>query len=686
MKTRDRNKYLFFFVLFFLLGCQFFVYLNDTPRVYPLDDAYIHFVYARNMAAGSGLCFNPGETSFGTSSPLWVMILALCARAGADLYIAALVLSFCAHFLSAMLIFVLCSELGDSLQKTWYPHAAALLYLACGNMTWLSLSGMETAFFHMTCLCCVCLYVKRGYGLLTALAAGMVLLCRITGLFLVLPLCLTACVNSKKRIVSVCVTFLMIVPYYLYHRVVTGLFFPVTARGKLLTYVDGGWDPDRIAHYVFAAVKYLYLYEPVYVALIIFAVTGAFFFIASGRTGSCNREGTAVIFVWGVVHFTAHAVLFRTLNQNIRYLSVLFPLLSLLGTLGVSRVIRDPRIGYAVLCAMIAFSLGNQVSWQRLYKKNTIHMEQVYAACARWINGHSTDRIIAAFDIGFIKYITDRIVVDLGGVTSAEVHPYLATHDAGRYVRNKDVSLIVYSRMPDCDVWPGIYRSVFDRAALLKEQKLATFAAGFYEVPAISHSFQLDVIRIAAWVKPTEQGVREFFYVTAIPRNARSPVTIGRTMELLGLSLDRGYVYIVRNMVQGVRLTYYWRASGPVEEKPIVRTRFINRCSGEVVFDKSHIPTHDVFPPELWGPGKIVREEHVVWLPDTAPPGRYDVWVTDGEKEGADRNPAAVVPRPGASGKGRGSPVFLSPGSKKQSDETHRPSIFIERGDMKILY
>jgi hypothetical protein len=37
------------------------------------EDAYITFRYARNLAAGEGLVYNPGERVFGVSSPLWTL-------------------------------------------------------------------------------------------------------------------------------------------------------------------------------------------------------------------------------------------------------------------------------------------------------------------------------------------------------------------------------------------------------------------------------------------------------------------------------------------------------------------------------------------------------------------------------------------------------------------------------------
>ena len=41
-----------------------------------MDDTFIHLQYARNLRARGELAFNPGEPSLGTTSPLWVLLLA----------------------------------------------------------------------------------------------------------------------------------------------------------------------------------------------------------------------------------------------------------------------------------------------------------------------------------------------------------------------------------------------------------------------------------------------------------------------------------------------------------------------------------------------------------------------------------------------------------------------------------
>ncbi len=49
------------------------------PRL-PLDDAYIFLTYARHLATAGQFSFNPGEVSYGFSSPAYVMVLAAAAR------------------------------------------------------------------------------------------------------------------------------------------------------------------------------------------------------------------------------------------------------------------------------------------------------------------------------------------------------------------------------------------------------------------------------------------------------------------------------------------------------------------------------------------------------------------------------------------------------------------------------
>src|SRR5688572_27390620 len=53
------------------------VWLLSGALGFPLDDSWIHLQFARNLADGRGLAYNPGELVTGSTAPLWTALLAL---------------------------------------------------------------------------------------------------------------------------------------------------------------------------------------------------------------------------------------------------------------------------------------------------------------------------------------------------------------------------------------------------------------------------------------------------------------------------------------------------------------------------------------------------------------------------------------------------------------------------------
>src|ERR1700692_4517572 len=91
---------------------------------HPIDDAYITFRYARNLAEGLGLVYNPGEWVLGTPTPLWAILLAGGYRlGGTDLpWLANAVSALCDAGSAALLV-----QFG--LRMGWRPAGAALVGL-----------------------------------------------------------------------------------------------------------------------------------------------------------------------------------------------------------------------------------------------------------------------------------------------------------------------------------------------------------------------------------------------------------------------------------------------------------------------------------------------------------------------------------------------------------------------------
>jgi hypothetical protein len=110
---------------------------------HPADDAYITFRYARNLAAGAGFVYNPGEPVLGTSTPLFTLLLAAAAWCGAGIPETA----FALGILGDLLVI---TAVHRALRRSGLPLAAdiaGLLLAALPLYVFHSLSGMETSLY-----------------------------------------------------------------------------------------------------------------------------------------------------------------------------------------------------------------------------------------------------------------------------------------------------------------------------------------------------------------------------------------------------------------------------------------------------------------------------------------------------------------------------------------------------------
>src|SRR4051812_17012174 len=108
-----------------------------------IDDAYISFRYARNLDAGRGLTFNPGEHVEGYTNYLWTLLLAGAFRVGLSPEGFSYVLSVASTGVAALATIRIGRVLsGTSNVAIW---AAVLL---CTNAAFITFgtSGLETMF------------------------------------------------------------------------------------------------------------------------------------------------------------------------------------------------------------------------------------------------------------------------------------------------------------------------------------------------------------------------------------------------------------------------------------------------------------------------------------------------------------------------------------------------------------
>ena len=193
----------------------FFMYLWE----YRGDDTYIPLVYARNLANGYGFSFNPGEPSYGFTSPLWVIMLSLFYFFSfVDLLLVAKLLSLVFSILSIPLIYLLTKNL------TRNRKIALLVAIFWTLEPWFirwGAFGIETSFFTFLVLCGL-LFLQRDERI-AAIFLGLAFLTRPEA-FLFLPLLIIK--GKGKKILPSLIFLIIALPWLFYSQLTFGTVFP----------------------------------------------------------------------------------------------------------------------------------------------------------------------------------------------------------------------------------------------------------------------------------------------------------------------------------------------------------------------------------------------------------------------------------------------------------------------------
>lgn len=125
---------------------------------FPLDDTWIHLQFARNLAAGEGLSYNPGDLVTGSTAPLWTALLSLLFLLPGSEVLWAKTLGISCYLGTLHATFRFAREL-----EVPRPLAifATLLTLATARLVWSALSGMEVHLFALLSLWGMILHLRE---------------------------------------------------------------------------------------------------------------------------------------------------------------------------------------------------------------------------------------------------------------------------------------------------------------------------------------------------------------------------------------------------------------------------------------------------------------------------------------------------------------------------------------------
>jgi hypothetical protein len=396
------------------------------------DDGFIHLQYAKNLIEHGEFAFNAGERSFGTTSPLWVMALAaIGARLSnpESMVDVSRVLSWLAAFATLFVFYRLARAAGCS--RTVALCATTALAADAWFARWSAL-GMESsaAMLAATVLALTSLHAAETtagaarFG--AALAVGALLRPEI---YLAAPVFVLAFLTMHPRprvravVVALLVAGALLVPWLLFAKWHMGSFLPNTAGAK-----SGGVIGNPLVFMAkFAPVGKIVIATQAVAVLAMVADV-----VISRRHAVVFDRRLRFCVLWMVALPIAYVVF--DIQILSRYLMLITPAVCVVGWRSLEQVVDEQ---HATRIAVVAAALA-VLSNAALYARVVLQPSREFSAdltgpmtdLAVFLRDNSPpEAVVAAADIGYLAFYSQRRVLDLGGLVEPETGKLREAHD-----------------------------------------------------------------------------------------------------------------------------------------------------------------------------------------------------------------------------------------------------------------
>jgi hypothetical protein len=419
---------------------------------YPLDDAWIHQTYARNWAETGQLAYVAGMPSAGSTAPLWTLLLSVAYRLQLDPYLWTMLLGALLLAISAWLLSRLAERLFPNRSRvSWLVGLACVLEW---HLIWAAASGMETLLFIALALALIDRLWADSSGWIIGLLGGLLILTRPEGLLLFALVLAALTIRSGRagsiEAVKAAGMFLIVLtPAIIFNLQTSGSIFPNTFYAKQSEYAEllsslPRWLSSIGNMLVAPLAGGLLLLIPGLVWWIMTSLRGVRRTTKQSPTNEkiASQQALAMTFskwlplVWMFGHVAVYALRLPVSYQHGRYLLPIIPIVLLYGIVGTVRLLdgvkarstrpltRLLRRAYA-LTIVVVFALFVPIG-AAAFATDVAIINDEMVAVAQWLDRNTPpDAIIAAHDIGAIGYFTRRPILDLAGLISPEVIPFI---------------------------------------------------------------------------------------------------------------------------------------------------------------------------------------------------------------------------------------------------------------------
>ncbi|HEY2291242.1 MAG TPA: hypothetical protein VGM86_11125 [Thermoanaerobaculia bacterium] len=407
---------------------------------FPLDDSWIHLQFARNLAHGAGLSYNPGEFVTGSTAPLWTALLAVLFPLPGSVLLWTQLLGIVLYLAGIDATWRLSRELGLG---EGLSALAAALTLATSWLVWSALSGMEIPLFILLSLWGMILHLRERADPdrppLSPAVLAVAVLARPEGVLLLLLAFLdrllvfaddpSGAARWRRPSIRVLLTgaglaACAVAGSFLLYGWAGGSVLPTTYAAK-----GGGEVRHLLPDFRYLSNVLGLFFRPQPWATLLAAGGAA---ALAGRLGTPRDRGLLpALWLFGMP--LAYSLLTpgptKMLGNFGRYYFPLFPVLIVLAVLALEpltrlRLARPLRIVLGALgaAALLAPTIAVLIQGERFYVQNVANVQESDVAVAGWLAGHvPPDAVLAVNDIGAIKYLLPNRIVDLASIATPEI-------------------------------------------------------------------------------------------------------------------------------------------------------------------------------------------------------------------------------------------------------------------------
>lgn len=411
-----------------LAGGLYFAAAALTFRAgFPLDDAWIHQTYARNLVQTGQWAFVPGQPSAGSTAPLWSALLAVghWLRLPPLLWV----------WLLGWGTLVLLGGAGESAFRALvadyrprWPWVGLLLVLEWHDI-WAAFSGMETALYALGVFWVLTrLLLPRCGAASLGLVVGWLVWLRPDALTLVGPVLWTILLADiprtpkMKQVTAFLLTLGVPVAFYaLFNLLLDGAVLPNTFYAKQAEYL--------VLRQIPFWRRWLAQFSTPLIGAGLLLLPGWLWWLWQAVQ---RRDWAALgLALWMTGYLTIFALRLPVTYQHGRYQMPVMPVFFWTGAWGLWRAADwrgrwTPLVISAWRLSLVGILTGFLLAGAMSYGRDVAFIEQNMVETARWVAANlPEDALIAAHDIGALGYFAPRPILDLAGLVSPDVISFI---------------------------------------------------------------------------------------------------------------------------------------------------------------------------------------------------------------------------------------------------------------------